>query len=166
MRSRSFCLLRSLASSCPILVMVGSLHPRHAESQYLLGVSNIRRVGAIVSTMTTPTLTGQSLGVKLRASRILAGLDQQQMADALNVGRSTVSGWERDKFEPVASSLFGWAQVTNQPLSWFAEGLDSVDVRPKRLELPTFCMGVKAWTVADDLALMLFTASERVNGDL
>lgn len=47
------------------------------------------------------------------------------MARAVGVGRSTISGWERDQFEPIATALFKWAQITKQPLDWFAEGLEA-----------------------------------------
>ena len=88
-------------------------------------------------TTLTPAATETTLGRKLRASRILAGMDQGQIAEAIGVARTTVSGWETDKFEPTASSLFAWARETNQPLDWFAEGLVG-DARSKGLEPPTF----------------------------
>lgn len=109
----------------------------------------------------TNTLTARdSIGRRLLASRALAGMDQQQAADAIGVSRTTLSGWERGKFEPTFSSMIRWSHITGMPLEWFAEGVDEDDVRPERLELPTFCSG--AWTVADDAALMLY-ANFRIN---
>lgn len=108
----------------------------------------------------TNTLTARDgIGRRLLASRALAGMDQQQIADAIGVSRTTVSGWERGKFEPTFSTMVKLARLTGQPLEWFAEAVEPGDVRPERLELPTFCMGASEWTVADDVSLMLFAAS-------
>ncbi len=106
----------------------------------------------------TNTLTARdSIGRRLLASRALAGMDQQQIADAIGVSRTTVSGWERGKFEPTFTSMVKWSRITGQPLEWFAGALPEDDVRPERLELPTFCSG--AWSVADDVERWLYSNS-------
>lgn len=118
----------------------------------LRGVSNIRRVGDTVTTMTNALTARDSVGRRLLASRALAGMDQQTIADAIGVSRTTVSGWERGKFEPTFTSIVRWAQVTNQPLDWFAEGLTADVVRPKGLEPLTF------WLVANEDVDTFWTA--------
>jgi transcriptional regulator with XRE-family HTH domain len=89
----------------------------------------------------------------------LAGLDQQQIADEVGVARTTVSGWERGQFEPTFSIIVKWSRATNQPLDWFAEGLDSDDARSKGLEPPTFCSVADIWTSWDDAALRDYVES-------
>lgn len=83
-----------------------------------------------------PTWT---LSERLRRARLLAGLEQKDVAAALGVNRATVSLWETGKTEPSASNFVRWAQLTGQPIEWLAEGV----VRPEGLEPPTF------WSVAD-----------------
>lgn len=76
-------------------------------------------------------------------ARVNADMRQQDLAEAVHVNRSAVAQWETGRTEPSASKMFAIARATNQPLDWFAEGLDSDVVRPKGLEPLTF------WLVAD-----------------
>lgn len=85
---------------------------------------------------------------RLRKSRQLADLDQEQIADAIGVGRTTVSNWERGRSEPSATYFVRWARATGVTLDWLAEGLNAETapadaetvsmVRPEGLEPPTF----------------------------
>ncbi len=59
-----------------------------------------------------------SLGDRLRKARESRGLLQEQMALRLEVGRSTVSNWEKGTNRPTAATLDVWARVTNVPLWW------------------------------------------------
>lgn len=77
--------------------------------------------------------TELSFGKRLRTSRLLADLDQEDMAKLLGVARSTVSGWERGLAEPNATHFVIWAQLTRQPLEWFADGIDTSDERLERV---------------------------------
>ncbi|WP_086462106.1 helix-turn-helix transcriptional regulator [Agreia sp. VKM Ac-1783] len=82
---------------------------------------------------------------RLRAARLMAGLEQGDLADALGVSRGSVSNYETGKSEPVASVFVNWARLTEVSLDWLAGGLnkkapDSVEsgadgvVRPKGFE--------------------------------
>ncbi|KAA9105018.1 helix-turn-helix domain-containing protein [Microbacterium rhizomatis] len=82
--------------------------------------------------------TGLALGARVRVARVASGMKQSELAAECGVSRAAIGQWEAGLTEPSASKMFAIARATNQPLDWFAEGLDSVTVRPKRLELPTF----------------------------
>ncbi len=90
---------------------------------------------------------------RLKKSRLLAGLEQGQIADALGIARNTVSNWENGRSEPSASAFVRWARVTGVSLDWLAEGVETTkapaeagasealsqhSVRPKGLEPLTF----------------------------
>ena len=99
-----------------------------------------------------PTWT---LAQRFRRARLLAGLEQADVARALGVSRGTISTWETGKTEPSASNFVRFAQVTGQPLEWFAEAVNDEApaeagawVRHEGFEPPTF------WSVADALSLV------------
>jgi len=60
---------------------------------------------------------------RLRKSRLLAGLEQAEIAAALGVARNTVSNWEHGRSEPPASAFVRWSRATGVPLEWLAEGV-------------------------------------------
>jgi transcriptional regulator with XRE-family HTH domain len=110
---------------------------------------------------------------RLRKAREVTGLDQGQFAELAGISRQTVSNYESGTREPRGLYLRAWAEASGVDLGWLETGtapaeaeaepgLSQHSVRPKRLELPTFCMGVKEWTLDDDVALMLFAASDAV----
>lgn len=78
-----------------------------------------------------PTWT---LSERLKRSRLLAGLDQKDIAERLGVNRSTVSFWESGHTEPSASNFVRWAAVTGQPLEWLAEGVQKAPVAGESVE--------------------------------
>lgn len=88
--------------------------------------------------MTIINDTGVGLAKRMKAARILAGLDQAQIAERVGVARQTVSGWERGLSEPSATYFVRWAKATGQPLEWLADGV----VRPEGFEPPAY------WSVA------------------
>ena len=72
-------------------------------------------------TMTdNPTWT---LAERLRRARLLAGLEQRELAEQLGVNRATISLWENGHTEPSASNFVRWAIATGQPLEWLADGV-------------------------------------------
>jgi transcriptional regulator with XRE-family HTH domain len=88
---------------------------------------------------------------RLKYARLLAGLEQAEIAARLGVARTTVSAWETGRTEPSATNFVRWAHVTGQPLEWLAEGVNdetpaeagaastvSTSVRPEGFEPPTF----------------------------
>ncbi len=90
--------------------------------------------------MTLLNDTALDLRKRLKAARLLADLEQAELAERIGVARQTVSNWERGLAEPSATHFVRWAKVTGQPLEWLAEG---IEVRPEGFEPPAY------WSVAD-----------------
>ncbi len=99
---------------------------------------------------------------RLKYARLLAGMEQAEIAARLGVARTTVSAWETGRTEPSATNFVRWAHVTGQPLEWLAEGINdktpaeagvvssvSTRVRPEGFEPPTF------WSVASAPSLLV-----------
>lgn len=90
---------------------------------------------------------------RYKIAREVSGLRQEELAAIVGVSRTTIGDWEAGRTEPAFSKLVALARATNQPLDWFAEGLETGDVRPKGLEPPTFWFGAcegttdSFWTV-------------------
>lgn len=101
----------------------------------------------------TPQVNGWTLAQRLKFARAGAGLDQQQIAEAVGASRPSVSGYERGLTEPSASVFVRWANATGVTLDWLAEGVEtemapadnggSQIVRPKGFEPLTF------WSVVE-----------------
>lgn len=53
------------------------------------------------------------IGANIKKYRIEAGLTQEQFAERLGYGRSTVTKWEIGSLEPLASTVKAIAQVLN-----------------------------------------------------
>ena len=96
--------------------------------------------------MDNPTWT---LVDRLRKSRLLAGLEQADLADMIGVSRNSISNYENGKTELSATTFVRWAAATGVTLDWLAEGLNaktapanaetvSTTVRPKGFEPLTF----------------------------
>src|SRR5690242_8030414 len=105
----------------------------------------MERGDATIALMTLINDTALSLPKRLRAARLLADMEQADIAKALGVARQTVSAWESGRTEPSASLFVRWAHVTGQPLEWLAEGVHDkapaeagADVRHEGFEPPTF----------------------------
>ncbi|WP_295012671.1 helix-turn-helix transcriptional regulator [uncultured Microbacterium sp.] len=84
---------------------------------------------------------------RYRRARLLAGMEQAELATALGVARATVSAWETGRTEPSMSNFVRIARLTGQPLDWFAAGVNDESpaeaglsdvVRLEGLEPPTF----------------------------
>jgi transcriptional regulator with XRE-family HTH domain len=66
-----------------------------------------------------------SIGDRMAKARKLAGLSQEQMAEALStpsepVSKQTVSNWENDTNQPrrLRQRLDQWAEITGVSLAW------------------------------------------------
>lgn len=70
--------------------------------------------------MGTTTITW-TLGDRLRKTRELAGFTQKQMADYLEVSRTTVIAWEADDREPAASAIVNWSTITDVDVAWLLD---------------------------------------------
>lgn len=107
---------------------------------------------------------GLTIGRRIKIARVAAGLEQQQLAEAVGVRRNTMSNWESGRTEPSASHFVRLARIVGQPLDWFAEGVAETPAsgagggvaRPEGFEPPTF------WSVAALAALLLVAMRERV----
>jgi transcriptional regulator with XRE-family HTH domain len=91
------------------------------------------------------------LKYRLRIAREEAGLDQQELADRMGVGRAVISNSENGRSVPRKIVLNAWALGCGVPISWLEKGVgawnpdDGNDpARPKGFEPPTFCTGVSA----------------------
>ncbi len=80
-----------------------------------------------------------SLANTLRTLRLKAGYTQQNIADALNINRSTYTYYETGKTTPDIHTLKALAQILNVPVNNFLEDemlsmfSDSTNRRPRRL---------------------------------
>lgn len=59
-----------------------------------------------------------TVGKRIAAGRKARGWSQQQLADKIKVGRSTVANWETDKIIPEAPSLLTMADELNVNAKW------------------------------------------------
>lgn len=66
----------------------------------------------------------KELGLKLKYYRESCELSQQQIANALNVDRSTYTYYETGKTTPSASTLLKLAKILNVPCSIFLESIN------------------------------------------
>jgi transcriptional regulator with XRE-family HTH domain len=74
----------------------------------------------------TAQLPRWDLADKMRKSLRHAGLGVQDMADYLDVDRSTVSTWINGRIEPDSRTMKLWSLRTGIPYTWFCHG----DLRP------------------------------------
>jgi transcriptional regulator with XRE-family HTH domain len=114
------------------------------------------RYGVRMTMIDNPSWT---LTDRLKRARLVAGLEQGQIADMLGVARTTVSSWERGISEPSATNFVRWSELTGQSLEWLAEGVHAkapaeagADVRHEGFEPPTF------WSVASGLLALIWSA--------
>lgn len=66
------------------------------------------------------------LGKKIKAIRKTRGLSQQQLADLMDVTRSTISNWECGRRYPHLNELDQLANKLNVSLDYFKETKDDV----------------------------------------
>lgn len=59
---------------------------------------------------------------RLRLSRERAGLDQEELAERLDIVRATVSNYERGISIPKAPMLAAWALATGVDMDWLRDG--------------------------------------------
>ena len=84
--------------------------------------------------MTTALRTRTStLGGRLRAARLFAGIDQTELAAELGVSRQTISNWETGRNELPASAMIRWAETCKVSLDWMGFGNS---LRPEAFEPP------------------------------
>jgi transcriptional regulator with XRE-family HTH domain len=67
-------------------------------------------------------LSSASLGARIRALRIAAGLTQSEFAAKVGVSRSAVVGWETDRAGQVRDNWEQIAEALNTSLSYLVSG--------------------------------------------
>lgn len=63
------------------------------------------------------------VGVRIRERRLLLGMSQQQLAEAIGVTYQQAHKYERGLNRISAGRLYGIAQVLGVPVSWFFDGI-------------------------------------------
>lgn len=72
----------------------------------------------------------RTLGIRLRDAREYAGLDQEALADALDVRRTTISNYERGVTKPSRLQLNAWAVTCDVDVEWLKTGKTPRDDGP------------------------------------
>jgi transcriptional regulator with XRE-family HTH domain len=72
--------------------------------------------------MTITQIPQWTLGDRIRKAREVAGLEQQDLADALYMSRAAVSSWENSHSQPAPRKLAVIASVTGVSASWLLTG--------------------------------------------
>lgn len=65
------------------------------------------------------------VGARIRERRLMLGLSQQQLAEAIGVTYQQAHKYERGLNRISAGRLYGIAQVLGVPVSWFFDGIGS-----------------------------------------
>lgn len=65
------------------------------------------------------------VGARIRERRLLLGMSQQQLAEAIGVTYQQAHKYERGLNRISAGRLYGIAQVLGVPVSWFFDGIGS-----------------------------------------
>jgi transcriptional regulator with XRE-family HTH domain len=83
---------------------------------------------------------------RLRFARQMAGLEQQQLSDAIGISRPSISNYELGKTDISAQGMIDWAAATGVSLNFLAYGTTKAPeqgseavVRPEGFEPPAFC---------------------------
>ena len=63
------------------------------------------------------------IGARMKQARLLAGLTQQQVADALDKTKAAVSNFENDNNKPSIETLIAFAKETKVSLDWLLLGV-------------------------------------------
>jgi transcriptional regulator with XRE-family HTH domain len=96
--------------------------------------------------MTMTQSRTETMGGRLRAARLFAGIEQAQLAAEIGCARGSISNWEGDRNDISAKALIKWAELTRVSLDWLAWGTQkapsedgaSGSVRPEGFEPPTY----------------------------
>lgn len=67
-------------------------------------------------------MSEETLGMRLRAARIIAGATQQQVAEAVGLHRQTIGRYERDLVVSDTGILVVLARYFGQEFGWLATG--------------------------------------------
>lgn len=132
--------------------MVARYRTRRQELSHVHVVCHDDAMSLVHTSGAVPTIT---LAHRLRIAREYAGLEQTELAERAEIGRTTVVNYEQGYRTPRRIYLRAIAEATGVSLHWLETGEApddagaSDDVRSKGLEPPTF------WLVAGRLILAL-----------
>jgi len=80
------------------------------------------------------------VGGRIRERRIMLGLSQQQLAQLIGVTYQQAHKYERGLNRISAGRLYEIAQVLSVPISWFFEGMHTVDGPPEMTPRQRMCL--------------------------
>lgn len=83
-----------------------------------------------------------SAGARIREARLIAGLGQVELADAMSISRAAVSQWETDQTLPDVNKLVALSTLLRCSIDWLLRGdgpaprhtSDDLAARVRRLE--------------------------------
>ncbi|MBU6396996.1 MAG: helix-turn-helix transcriptional regulator [Rhodospirillales bacterium] len=64
----------------------------------------------------------ETVGARIRALRLAAGMTQDEFADKLNVSRSAIAQWETDRAGQVRENMEKIAKILNTSLGYLVSG--------------------------------------------
>lgn len=67
---------------------------------------------------------------RLRLARLKAGVEQEEMAEALGVSSSTISNWEHARSKPKMVMIAAWAQITGFRMADLLGPADAAKAQP------------------------------------
>ena len=108
------------------------LRARHAHFVRRVEILGVK--SAIVYSMTMLDNRTWTLAKRLKNARLLAGLEQAELAKLIGASRNSISNYENGHTEPSVTTFVLWAEATSASLEWLAEGV----VRPEGFEPPTY----------------------------
>lgn len=77
-----------------------------------------------MSTAAHGLVPGWTLQDRLRKARDVAGMDQQQLADAMGVSRRTITNSEQGHVKVRSITVKAWALATGVDPGWLATGVE------------------------------------------
>ena len=97
----------------------------------------------------------ESIGDRIKKTRLSQGLSQVELALAADVSQPTVANWETDSHIPRREALNRLAEILKTPAIWLANGSESQSahiIAPKHyLETPIQHVPILGWPRVDDI---------------
>lgn len=85
---------------------------------------------------TAPQVPEWTLADRLVKARHHAGLEQDELAEAIGIARSSLSAYENGRRTPRRPVLLSWALATGVPLEWLMEPLTSGSPESSGIDVP------------------------------
>ena len=71
------------------------------------------------------------VGKRLRSKRLMLGLSQQKLGDAVGVSIQQIQKYEKATNRIASGKLYQFAKLLNEPIAYFYEGLDALTNKTK-----------------------------------